>query len=237
MSTHLYRDRRLQRDHLQEIASHGFETVEVVAAGGHFDAANPAAVADLQQWLAEARLELGAVALPPAAAIGSPDDPGGAAELAALHVARRIPVKVLVAPVGGPAREAARFIERLAAAAAPLGVAVAVDSRSPSMTPLGSLVHFVEDGVDARVGIALDLARAGQSGDPSEAIELVSEHLLAVRVPLDGRVDWPTAMTTLQKVGYDGPLTFDAEAAGSVRDTLGRARKAREKMEQWLTSI
>src|SRR5213083_1138623 len=64
ISTHLYHGQRLSRDHLIEIAAHGFETVEVFATRTHFDYHNPAAVADLQQWLAEAGLELGSVHAP-----------------------------------------------------------------------------------------------------------------------------------------------------------------------------
>ena len=58
VSTHLYHSQRLSREHLLEIAAHGFERVEVFATRTHFDYHNPAAVADLQQWLAEAGLEL-----------------------------------------------------------------------------------------------------------------------------------------------------------------------------------
>ena len=54
VSTHLYHGQRLTREHLLEIAAHGFEPVEVFATRTHFDYHNPAAVADLQQWLAEA---------------------------------------------------------------------------------------------------------------------------------------------------------------------------------------
>src|SRR5882672_10422858 len=56
ISTHLYHGQRLSRDHLLEIAAHGFEWVEVYATRTHFDYHNPAAVADLQQWIAEAGL-------------------------------------------------------------------------------------------------------------------------------------------------------------------------------------
>src|SRR5207248_6520932 len=64
VSTRLYRHQRLSREHLAEIAAHGFETVEVVADRTHVDFHNPAVVADLQQWLAEARLELHGVDVP-----------------------------------------------------------------------------------------------------------------------------------------------------------------------------
>jgi sugar phosphate isomerase/epimerase len=226
VSSHLYRGQRLRRDHLLEIAAHGFDVFELAAVSGHFDAGNPTAVADLQQWLAEARLDLAGVEAGP--------DPADAEQ--ALLIARRIPVKVLVVPVG-PRREASRLIDRLTEAAAPLDVTIAVDSRSPAMTPIGSLVHFVEHA-PTRIGIALDFATAGTGGALVDAIETASEHLLAVRVPLEGSIDWALAMTTIQKVGYEGAFIFDSAAPGpSTREMLARGRAIREQMTRWLTSI
>jgi sugar phosphate isomerase/epimerase len=225
VSTHLYRGQRLQRDHLLEVAANRFDAVEVVAAPGHFDGANPGAVADLQQWLAEAGLAITGVE---AAA-----DPADAES--ALFIARRIPLNVLILPVGAR-REAARLVDRLAELAAPLGVTIAIDSRSPSMTPVGSLVHFVENA-DVRIGIALDFSSAGRGGSLVDAIEQAAEHLAAVRVPLEGGIDWAAAMTTIQKVGYEGPFVFDAAAPGpSTVEMLARAHATRERMERWLTS-
>jgi hypothetical protein len=41
-------------------------------------------------------------------------------------------------------------------------------------------------------------------------------------------------MTTAQKIGYEGPLIFDAEARGPSKGTLARARQARGRMERLL---
>src|SRR5206468_3068812 len=117
ISTHLYHGQRLTRDHLVEIAAHGFETVEVFATRTHFDYHNPAAVADLQQWLAEARLELESVHAPinesftagrwgRFLSVASPEEDERAAAVGeterALHIARRIPVKMFVLHLGVP---------------------------------------------------------------------------------------------------------------------------------------
>ena len=56
VATHLYHAQRLCRDHLLEIAAHGFDCVEVYATRTHFYYHNPAAIADLQGWLADAGL-------------------------------------------------------------------------------------------------------------------------------------------------------------------------------------
>src|SRR6185295_3285902 len=106
---------RLSREHLLEIAAHGFESLEVFATRTHFDYHNPAAVADLQQWLADAGLTLHGIHAPVMAAyeggreigplsLASADAEARSHAVAetelALHIARRIPVKVLVAHLG-----------------------------------------------------------------------------------------------------------------------------------------
>ena len=231
VSTHLYRHQRLAREHLIEIAAHGFDVVELEVAAGHFDPSNEAAVADLQQWLAEARLDLHAVAAPP------PDGPEawnagalGPVERA-IYIARRIPVGLLVLPVGSP-KSASKAVERLVELADPLGVTIAIDSRSPSMKPTETLVSFVER-CEARVGIALDFATAGKGHTLVDAIETASEHLLSARVPAASGITWPAVMTTLQKVGYEGPFIIDAQGSSSP-SALQTAEDARERLNHSL---
>jgi sugar phosphate isomerase/epimerase len=60
----------------------------------------------------------------------------------------------------------------------------------------------------------------------------VAEHLIAVRVPVESAIDWAAALTTVQKIGYEGPLVFDTDARGSTKETLARAKAARERMER-----
>lgn len=275
MSTHLYHNQRLGRDHLLEIASYGFESIEVFATRTHFDYHNPSAVADLQQWLAEARLELGSVHAPVAdsytggrwgrtLSIASPDEDERAAAVAeaerALHVARRIPVKVMVTHLGVPRTQdppggantraaARRSIEQLQRAAEPLGVTIAVEVIPNDISAAGSLVHFVENDLDAAAGICLDFGHAHLSGDIVDAIETVSEHLVATHVhdnrgrtddhlvPFEGTIDWASALTAVQKIGYDGTLLLEIAAHGSPRETLARAQKARERMERLLCNM
>jgi sugar phosphate isomerase/epimerase len=291
VSTHLYHGQRLSRDHLLEIAAHGFETIEVFATRTHFDYHNPAAVADLQQWMAEAGLTLHGIHAPVMDAyeggrwigplsLASSDADARARAVAetehALHVARRIPVKVLATHLGlprtgtqGAARQgsgpalrpgsgqpqdgraaARRSIEELQRVAGPLGVQIAVEVIPNELSRAGSLVHFIEEdveGLEGRpVGICLDFGHAHMDGDLVDAIETVSEHFVTTHVhdnrgraddhlvPFEGTIDWPAALTAIQKVGYDGPLMFEVAAHGSAKDTLVRAQKARERMERLL---
>lgn len=55
-------------------------------------------------------------------------------------------------------------------------------------------------------------------------------------VPLDGTIDWPSALTALQKVGYDGPLIFEVAGHGPPKETLARAQKARQRIERLLAA-
>ncbi len=232
VSTRLYGDRRLTPEHLREVAASGFEVVELFAVRTQIDFHNPAVVADLQAWLAGAGVTLQSVHVPR----------GEDAEQA-LFIARRIPLTTLVVETTTP-REAARLVERLAELAAPLGVAIAVDSACWS--PPESLVHFVERGIDASAGICLDFGHAQLGGALAETIETVSEHLSATHVhdcrgrtdahlaPLDGAIDWSAAMTELQKIGYDGAFVFDVDGHGSTKDLLARLRRARTHFEKLL---
>jgi sugar phosphate isomerase/epimerase len=272
VSTHLFHNHRLSRQHLHEIGAHGFEAVELFATRTHFDFHNPAAVADLQQWLAGAGLELHGVHAPvgesfsngrwgPLLSLASIDPVERARALAeseaALNIARRIPFGVLVAHLGIPRQQAGqgdnsrdaarRSIEELQKKAEPLGVRVAVEVIPNELSRAGSLVHFVEEVLDAAdVGICLDFGHAHMDGDLVESIEIVSEHLIATHVhdnggrtddhlvPFEGTIDWAAALTAIQKVGYDGTLLLEVRAQGPTKDTLQRAKRARERMEKLL---
>jgi sugar phosphate isomerase/epimerase len=281
ISTHLYHAQRLCRDHLLEIAAHGFDCIEVYATRTHFDYHNPAAVADLQQWLGEAGLTLRSIHAPTAEAftggrwsgslsLASTDAAARAWAVReteqALHIARRIPTAVLVTHLGVPRtqlRDAAigandsrtaarRSIEELVRIAEPLGVQIAVEVIPNELSRAGSLVHFVEEdveGLEGRpVGICLDFGHAHMDGDLIDAIETVSEHFVTTHVhdnrgraddhlvPFEGTIDWAGALTTVQKVGYEGPFVFELAARGSTRETLARAQKARQRMERLLTN-
>jgi sugar phosphate isomerase/epimerase len=274
ISTHLYHGQRLSRDHLLEIAAHGFERVEVFATRTHFDYRNPSVVADLRQWLAEAGLELESVHAPinesftggrwgRVLSVASPEEDERAAAVGeverALHIARRIPVAALVvhlgvpraepAPGGGNGRAAARrSILELQPVAGALGVKLALEVLPNELSGARSLVHFVEDDLDGTdVGICLDFGHAHLDGDIVDAVETVSEHLIATHVhdnggrtddhlvPFEGTIDWAAALTSVQKVGYEGTLLLEIAGHASARDTLEKARKAREKMERLLT--
>lgn len=272
LSTRLYHHLRLRREHLADIGAHGFETVEIVATRTHFDYWNEASVAELQEWLGAAGLELGSVHAPVAEgfapagwerplSIASADPDARARAVAeveqALYIARRIPYKALIVHLGRTSftghehagdqdsRDGARrSIEKLTALAAPLGVRIAVEVIPNELSRPGSLVHFVEAEIEGEAGICLDVGHAHLNGDVVDVIEIVSEHLVAVHLhdnrgrtddhlmPFAGTIDWPAAMTTVQKVGFDGPLTLEVAPRRSAAETLAAAREARARLEK-----
>jgi len=274
ISTHLYHADRLCRDHLLAIGAAGFEKVELFATRSHFDYHNPAAVADLQEWLADAGLELHSVHAPvsenllggswgPPLSLASAD-PGLRIKTLeeterALEIARRIPFGFLIVHLGVPRTQqpapgdnsrdgARRSVESLQTVAVPLGVRVAVEVIPNELSKAGSVVHFVEEVIDApQVGICLDFGHAHLDGDLVDAIETVSEHLITTHVhdnngrldqhlvPFDGTIDWPGALTAIQKVGYDGTMMLEIAAHGPAKTALQRAVKARARMERHLS--
>ena len=274
VSTHLYHGHRLNRDHLREIGSAGFDAVELFATRTHFDYHSDISVADLQGWLADARLELASVHAPVAESFaagrwGAPLNMASADAATreraleeatrALHLGRRLPFQALVVHAGVPraqqapgvnSRDAARrSIEALAAIGKPLGVTIAVELIPNELSKAGSLVHFVEDVLDAgAASICLDLGHAHLDGEVVDAIETVAEHIALVHahdnrgrnddhlLPFDGTIDWAGALTALQKVGYDGTVVLEP-AHGPAKETLAKAAVARARMERHLTTL
>jgi sugar phosphate isomerase/epimerase len=275
VSTHLYHGQRLNRDHIAEIGAHGFERLELFATRTHFDYHSTHAIGDLQGWLAEARVELHSVHAPigesfangrwgPMFSLASPDANQRRYALDeaahALQIARRIPFQLLVLHIGLPktpqsvagenSRDAARrSVEELARLAEPLGVSLAVEVIPNELSRPGSLVHFVERlDESARLGICLDVGHAHMNGDVVDAIETVSEHLIATHLhdnrgrtddhllPFAGTIEWPSALTAFQKVGFDGLLLFEVAAGGPTRATLQKLRDVRSRMETMLAA-
>jgi len=209
LSTHLFHDHRLTRDHLALVAKHGFGAVELFATRTHFDYRDADAVAQLAAWLHETGLELHSVHAPIAEAVrrgemvvpystASGDEGRRAVAVdevkAALALAARIPFRYLVLHLGVPTRTnppandnqpaaARRSLEQIAEAAHAVGVRVAVEVIPNALSTPGALVRLIEDDTeDLDAGICLDYGHAHIMGDVADAIEEVSGHLLTTHV-------------------------------------------------------
>jgi sugar phosphate isomerase/epimerase len=209
ISTHLCHETRLCREHLADIASHGFEAVEVFATRSHFDYRDPHAVATLGEWLQATGLRLHSMHAPIVDAIrdgrwvgsystASGDEGRRKAAIeeigAALKVATVVPYRYLVVHLGMPAAEdvpagdnradaARRSLEEIAQLADGVGVKVAAEVIPNALSGAEALVRLIEEdleGVD--VGICLDYGHAHLMGDLGEAIETLSGHLWTTHV-------------------------------------------------------
>lgn len=209
VSTHLFHEKRLSRDHLVEIAAHRFDAVEVFATRSHFDYRDPAAVAQLGEWLHDTRLELHSVHAPVFEGMragqwvgpfsnASGDEARRAQAIdetrAALEIARVVPFRYLVLHLGMPAAEkvppgdnqpaaARRSVEQIVEMAAAVHVEVAIEVIPNALSTPEALCRLLEDDLDgASAGICLDYGHANLMGDVAEAIETVSGHLLTTHV-------------------------------------------------------
>jgi sugar phosphate isomerase/epimerase len=209
VSTHLFHDFKLDREHLVEIAAHGFECVEVFATRTHFDYHDSVAVRSLAEWLEDTRLVLNSMHAPitasftngqwgeafsNAAADATVRQRAIAEAEAALAVAQTIPYRHLVVHLGLPdglkpsgtdnSREAARrSIETLAESAEKVGVMLAIEVIPNSLSSAEALVSLIENDVDgAEVGICMDVGHAFIMGDLGDAIETCAEHLVTTHL-------------------------------------------------------
>ena len=228
ISTHLFHEQRLSRDHLAQVAAHGFEAVEVFATRSHFDYHDSAAIADLEGWLTETGLALHGVHAPITDRLLRGDQWGEIISnavsdsgrrqaavretAAALEAARRLSADVLVVHLGTPtvqggenSRAAAfRSAEEICRLAEPTGVRVALEVIPNPLSDPQSLVTLLEQDLDApRAGICLDFGHAFLMGDVADTIEIVAEHLITTHVHDNGgRMDD-------HLVPFDGRVNWD----------------------------
>jgi sugar phosphate isomerase/epimerase len=231
VSTHLFHESRLTREHLADIAGHGFEAVEVFATRAHFDYHDPRAAAQLAEWLSDLPLSFHSMHAPIVEAIrggkwvGSFSIAAGdetrrktaVAEVAAtLKVAEAVPFQYLVLHLGIPDGQqmpaadnqpaaARRSVEEIVALANDVNVRVALEVMPNSLSSAAALCHLIEDELEGLdVGICLDYGHAHLMGDLSDAIEAVSGHLWTTHVhDNDGRSDD-------HRVPFAGRIDWDA---------------------------
>ena len=209
VSTHLYHDQRLDREHLVEIAAHGFDCVELFATRSHFDYHDSAAVRLLAEWLEDTRLALNSVHAPICASFiqgawgeafsnAITDETQRRRTLAeaaaALAMSLTIPFRHLVVHLGVPdsvahgssdnSRDAARkSVEELHEIAERANVQLALEVIPNQLSSAEALVSFIENDLEgARVGICMDVGHAHLMGDVGDAIETCSGHLVTTHL-------------------------------------------------------
>ena len=182
--------------------------------------------------------------------------------IASLGIARRVPFKFLVVHLGVPDAQAEagtnnsrtasqRSIEEINAAAAEAGVRVAIEVIPNRLSEAEALVRLLEDDLELPrpgPGICLDLGHAFLMGDLADAIETVSGELVTTHihdnrgkdddhlVPFEGRIEWPTTLMSMQKVGYEGLYLFELANTGSSREVLRKTVDVRRRFEEIVDS-
>ena len=231
ISTHLYHDQRLDRQHLAQIASFGFEEIELFATRSHFDYHDAAAIDALAGWLTETGLTLRSVHAPITDQFGAGDHwaPTLSNALAdsarrqaavdetaaALAIAKRIPFELLVVHLGTPASKAGagdnnrvaagRSVEEICRRAEPLGVRVALEVIPNALSTPAELVAMLDREVESPIaGVCLDFGHAFLGGDVPDAVETVAEHLIATHVHDNRR------RSDDHLVPYRGAIDWDA---------------------------
>jgi sugar phosphate isomerase/epimerase len=209
VSTHLFHDEQLDREHLVEIAAHGFDCIELFATRSHFDYHDSVAVRTLAEWLEDTRLGLNSMHAPITTQLKG-DQLGekfsiatsNAAERqraiteteAALAVAQTIPYRHLVLHLGWPEstspaahdnnREAARrSLETLCDSAQKVGVMLAIEVIPNGLSSAEALVALIENDLEgADIGICMDVGHAFMMGELGDAIETCAEHLVTTHL-------------------------------------------------------
>ncbi len=206
ISTHLFHAERLDREHLVEVAAHGFEAVEVYATRTHFDYHDPRAAVALAEWLDDTRLSLNSVHAPTTVgfeqgrwgetlSIASADEAGRqravAETMTALRLASVVPFRSLVVHIGVPTNDpagnsrvaAGRSLEAIGEAAQLVGVDVAIELIPNPLSLPARLVQWLENDLEVPgMGVCLDVGHANLTGDAMEAIEACSGHIVTTHL-------------------------------------------------------
>ena len=235
ISTHLYHDERLGRDHFVEIAAHAFDAVEIFANRPHFDYSDAAVIRDAADAARDTSLRIHSVHAPIADTLaggrwGTPfsiaasDDATrvravaeveaalkAAAELAATYVVVHLGVPDSQHPAANDNRRdaVARSLEALDAIAEPLGVRLALEVMPNSLSRPDALVTLLEDDLDLPdAGLCLDFGHAFLMGDLLEAVETCSGHVVTTHVHDNG------GGRDEHLVPFEGRIDWDAALMG-----------------------
>ena len=209
ISTHLFHDHRLDREHLAQIAAYGFDTIEVFATRSHFDYHDDGGDRALAEWLdgngadADTASTRRSPRASPAvsgrtrcrmrrrqhqAAGGGARNGSGAADRAggsrsrrwSCISARRRPRASRATTIARPAFRSAEEICRAGGAARGPRGARGDPERAVDGGVSGDAARA---GLERRTaGICLDFGHAHLMGDVADAIETAAEHIVATHV-------------------------------------------------------
>ncbi len=206
ISTHLFHADRLDREHLVEVAAHGFDAIEVYATRTHFDYHNPRAAVALAEWLDDTRLSLHAIHAPTTAgyqngqwgetiSIGAADEErrrrAVSETLAVIGLNAVIRVPMLVLHLGFPSTEpsdnlrgsVSRSLEEIGEAAEAANVALALEVIPNALSMAPRLVQWLEEDLEIKgAGICMEVGNAHLVGEVVDTIETCSGHIVTTHL-------------------------------------------------------
>lgn len=209
LSTHLFHGERLDRSHLEIVAAHGFNLLEVFATRTHVDYHDPTAVDAIRQAMTELGLSVWSVHAPicdgfeggiwgraysNASADASTRVEAVAETIASIAMARRLGASVLVLHLGIPegqpipprdndAAAVRRSLEPIAAACRDAGIQLALEVIPNELATAAAVRAWLSSDLDlGHAGACLDVGHAHLTGGVPEAVEALSGHIITTHI-------------------------------------------------------
>jgi sugar phosphate isomerase/epimerase len=143
-----------------------------------------------------------------------------------------------------------RSLEPIADACATAGVQLAIEVIPNALATAGAVLDWLTGDLELGDAAAcLDVGHAHVTGGAPDAIDTLGGYIVTTHihdnrgktddhlVPFDGTIDWTATLTTLQKVGYTGPLMFEVPDHGDAKATLARIVAARTRIQAILDDL
>ena len=209
LSTHLYHAERLEPRHLETIAAHGFDLIELFATRTHFDYRDASRVAAMRGWLSAAGLEAGSMHAPIADGIragvwgraysNASTTAASRQEAldetrAAINAALELGCQTLVLHLGLPRGQKIpagdndpgalhRSLETIAEAVAGSPLRLALEVIPNDLSTPSALIELLESDMDlGNAGICLDFGHAHMLTGAPEAAEALSGYVITTHV-------------------------------------------------------
>ncbi len=231
LSTHLFHGMRLERRHLEQIAAHKFDWIEIFATRTHVDYGDARRVAEVRDWMTSLNLRAWSLHAPitsgfangawgHAYSTASPDatvrQEAIAETLTAVGAARDLGCTAIVLHLGIPdgqpvppgdndASAARRSLEPIAEACVAQGVQLAIEVIPNVLSTAPAILEWLDGDLDlGRAGACLDVGHANLTGGAAEAAELLSGHIITTHIH-DNR-----GRTDEHLVPFDGNIDWPA---------------------------
>lgn len=209
LSTHLFHGERLGRAHLETIASHGFDLIEVFATRTHVNYHDAQEIARLAGWLRETGVTAGSMHAPicdgfshgvwgrafsNASSHSAHRQEAVAETAAAIRAARDLGSETIVLHLGLPrgqeipqgdndAGAMRRSLDAIAEAATAAGVRLAIEVIPNDLSTPDALMEIFGGDLDlGHAGVCLDFGHAHMLSGAPEAAEALGGHVITTHI-------------------------------------------------------